>query len=156
MKSSNMTKEMDSVKLIIKNYLDERAKNDELFSKSYAKPNKNIDECFAFIVGEARKIGGDAVCVKDEVVFGWAVHYYDEDCIKISKISEEIKASAKMHVELTEEEKKKAREQAIEEYRRQCIKAEDEAAKERAKKREAKRNKHDLIFTPSLFGEGEL
>lgn len=28
-----MTKEMDSVKLIIKNYLDERAKNDELFSK---------------------------------------------------------------------------------------------------------------------------
>lgn len=43
-----------------------------------------------------------------------------------------------------------------EEYRRQCIKAEDEAAKERAKKREAKRNKHDLIFTPSLFGEGEL
>lgn len=150
-----MSTQVNQVKDAVEAYLDKRAKEDALFAASYAKPNKSIDECFDYIIGEARK-KGTMVYMSDEEVFGMAVHYYDEDCIKISKISEEIKASAKMHVELTEEEKKKAREQAIEEYRRQCIKAEDEAAKERAKKREAKRNKHDLIFTPSLFGEGEL
>ena len=134
-----MSTQVNQVKDAVEAYLDKRAKEDALFAASYAKPNKSIDECFDYIIGEARK-KGTMVYMSDEEVFGMAVHYYDEDCIKISKISEEIKASAKMHVELTEEEKKKAREQAIEEYRRQCIKAEDEAAKERAKKREAKRN----------------
>lgn len=42
-----MSKENNnSVKEAIKAYLDDRAKNDELFAKSYAKANKNIDECF--------------------------------------------------------------------------------------------------------------
>ena len=80
-----MTTEIKSAKERIKDYLDERASKDELFAKSYAKTNKNIDECYDYIVGEARKQckDSDSVCISDDVVYGWAVHYYDEDNIKV-------------------------------------------------------------------------
>lgn len=98
----------------IKNYLDERAKTDELFAKSYAKENKSLDECCAYIMGEARK-RGNAVAMTDEEVFGMAVHYYDEDDIQVNKMPAGTRAavSASQPVELTEEEKKAAREAAI-------------------------------------------
>lgn len=136
-------KEMNPVKQAIKNYLDSRAKTDELFAKAYAKENKNIDECFDFVVGEAKKQGGNAVYVPDEVVFGWAVHYYDENDIKVDKLPENMKVSAKSSVELTEDEMEKARELALQEYKQQCIdklKAADELrAKKDAEKKKAKR-----------------
>lgn len=98
----------------IKNYLDERAKTDELFAKSYAKENKSLDECCAYIMGEACK-RGNAVAMTDEEVFGMAVHYYDEDDIQVNKMPAGTRAavSAPHPVELTEEEKKAAREAAI-------------------------------------------
>ena len=131
------------VKEAIKTYLDNRAKNDELFAASYANPSKNIDECFDYVVGEARKKGGNAVYVPDEVVFGWAVHYYDEKDIKVEKLPEDMKVSAKAPVELTEDDKEKAREMAVQEYKQQCIdklKAADELrAKKEEEKKKAKR-----------------
>ena len=51
----------------------------------------------------------------DEEVFGMAIHYYDEDDIKVSKMPAGLRASIStlQPVELTEEEKKAAREAAI-------------------------------------------
>lgn len=74
----------------IKNYLDKRAESDRLFAESYRKENKSIQECCKFIYSQARKIakGGNAVGVDDDTVFGWAVHYYDEDNIKVDKVQE--------------------------------------------------------------------
>lgn len=85
-----MTTEIKSAKERIKDYLDERASKDELFAKSYAKSNKNIDECYEYIVGEARKQckDSDSICISDDVVYGWAVHYYDEDNIKVGRSTE--------------------------------------------------------------------
>jgi hypothetical protein len=119
-----MSGEMNAVKQAIKNYLDNRAKTDELFAVAYAKPHKNIDECFNYILGEARK-QGNAVYLPDDVVFGWAVHYYDEDNIKVtgnySQVHAEVAHTPK--VELTEQEKAEAKkiamERAIEEQRKQ-------------------------------------
>lgn len=71
-------------KQIIQSYLEERAKNDPLFASVYAKLNKNINECLDYILSEAKK-RGNAVCMSDDEVFGLAVHYYDEDDIKVSK-----------------------------------------------------------------------
>ena len=39
----------------IKAYLDERAQNDELFAVSYAKENKNMDDCVTFILNQVKK-----------------------------------------------------------------------------------------------------
>lgn len=98
----------------IKNYLDERAKNDELFARAYAKPNKNIDECYKYILGEARKKGTE-VGMSHEEVYGLAVHYYDEDNIKINPVygCYSVGTSSTREVELTTEDEKAAREAAI-------------------------------------------
>jgi len=80
-------KKEQSPKQVIQSYLEERAKSDSLFAVSYAKPNKKIDECYNYIIGEARKRGGNAVCMTDDEVFGLAVHYYDEDNIKVEEQS---------------------------------------------------------------------
>lgn len=108
------------LKEAIQSYLDERAKVDELFAVAYKKKNKSIDECCTYIMGEAKK-RGNAVCMSDEEVFGLAVHYYDEDNIKINKLPANVKASASgteakpvsKPVKLTEEDEKRAREEAI-------------------------------------------
>lgn len=72
----------------IKAYLDKRAQEDSLFAVTYAKENKNIKDCCSYITGRAEKeqSGGCAV-ISHEEVFGWAVHYYDEDDIKVEKTS---------------------------------------------------------------------
>jgi hypothetical protein len=69
---------------IIKNYLDQRAKEDEQFAKSYAKEHKSLDECLKYISQQARKRAENNVAmIEDAEVYGWAVHYYDEDDIKV-------------------------------------------------------------------------
>ena len=71
--------------------MDKRAKSDELFAVAYRKKNKSIDECLAYIMGEALKessmiSSGIKGCGMDnDIVFGMAVHYYDEDDIKVNK-----------------------------------------------------------------------
>ena len=82
-----MGKENQSFKQVIQSYLEQRAKRDSLFATSFAKQNKNIDECCNYIIGEAKKRGGNAVFMSDDEVFGLAVHYYDEDNIKVNKQS---------------------------------------------------------------------
>jgi hypothetical protein len=49
-------------------------------------PKKSLDEMLQYITGKAskRKTGHCAV-IDDDTVYGWAVHYYDEDNIKINK-----------------------------------------------------------------------
>lgn len=48
-------------------------------------PKKSLDEMLQYITGKAskRKTGNCAV-IDDDTVYGWAVHYYDEDDIKIN------------------------------------------------------------------------
>lgn len=149
--SNNKPTESNPVKDAIQQYLVKRAAEDELFAVSYAKPKKSLDECWKYILGEMRK-RGTAVGATEEEVYGLAVHYYDEDDIEVSKVTPVASVSrASAKVELTEEEKAKAREQALEAYRRQCI--EEERAKE--KKRNAKQVA-EAPFSPSLFTEEML
>ena len=70
----------------IKTYLDGVAEKDELFAKSYKKPNKSIKECCTFLMNEAKKAAknGCFAC-KDEEVYGLAMHYYDEDDIEVGE-----------------------------------------------------------------------
>ena len=149
----------NEVKEAIKAYLEKQAQNDPLFAAVYAKPDKNIDECFDYIVGEVRK-EGMFVYKTDQEIFGMAVHYYEEDNIKVAKLrnGESVKATApgQPNIELTEEEKVKIKQAAVEAYKEQCIKAEAAAHKERERKRrEAKREakaQEENSYVASLFG----
>ena len=155
--STQSNNNQNEVKDAIKAYLDKRAQEDTLFAAAYAKPNKNIDECFAYIIGEISK-KGSAVYISDEKVFGMAVHYYDEDDIKVSPLPKGMKVKSSATDELTDEEKAEIKAQAIQTYKQRCI--EEEAAKAKAlakKRREAKfKAQEQNIHQPSLFGEGEL
>lgn len=74
----------------IKTYLDGVAAKDELFAKSYNKPNKSIKECCAYLMSEAQKAaksnGKKEIACKDEEIYGLAMHYYDEDDIEVGEV----------------------------------------------------------------------
>ena len=67
-------------------YLAKRAETDASVAKSIEKENKSLAECYVYVRKQARKqaVNGCA-CVDEETVYGWAVHYYDEDDIKESE-----------------------------------------------------------------------
>lgn len=44
-------------KRTIKEYLDGKARTDELFAVSYAKENKNLDDCITFILNQVKASG---------------------------------------------------------------------------------------------------
>ncbi|MBF4484410.1 PcfK-like family protein [Flavobacterium sp. CSZ] len=95
----------------IQNYLEKRAAEDELFAVTYKKENKSLEECCNYIMNCAQS--GGCGGYSDNEVFGWAVHYYDEDDIKNIK-SVSGKVIVNHSVELSEEDKAKAVEQGME------------------------------------------
>lgn len=112
-------KELNDFEKAIKAYLDKRAAEDELFAKSYAKPNKSIEECCKYIEAEAcdrvaNKSGAQSYGMTDEEVYGLAVHYYDEDDIKIKPLlaRAEVMKTNEVYTP-TEEEKENARKAAL-------------------------------------------
>ena len=91
-------------------HLEQRASVDPLFSQSFANINKNIDDCCTYILNEVQKSGCNGFT--DDEVYSMAVHYYDEENIEVGRpIGARIVVN---HVvELTEDEKQQARQDAI-------------------------------------------
>ncbi len=145
-----------NAKETIQKYLDERAKTDELFAKSYSKAEKNIDECLRYIITEARRrADGETTCMSDDEVFSLAVHYYDEDHIEVDQKVDASKVkvvNAAAEIELTDEEKAQARERAIRAYQEKCIEEEKAKAAARAKaKKKAKEEAKTTYRQTSFF-----
>lgn len=139
-----MSKNTHSAKDAIKAYLDKRAASDLQFADRYAKPGKSIDECMKYIMGEAYKLQkSSSVCMTDDEVFGLAVHYYDEDDIKINTFPGHSAAAVSSSapavstpapaVKLTAKDKAAAKDEALREYKRRVMAEQVEAeAKRRA------------------------
>ena len=134
-------KTTNNFKNTIQSYLEQRAKDDELFAASYAKPNKNIDECCNFILSEVQKSGCNGF--SDDEIFGMAVHYYDEDDIKNVK-PVNARVVVNHTIELTEEDKRKAKEAALKEYEAKEIKKIEEARKKKLEKKAEKVAKQEV------------
>ncbi|WP_302559210.1 PcfK-like family protein [Phocaeicola coprocola] len=98
----------------IKNYLDSRAKEDSLFAEAYKKANKSIKECCKYIYSQARKLakGSNSVGIDDATVYGWAVHYYDEDDIKVDKVQERVEVVAPVAIQKPVKEEKPVQQKA--------------------------------------------
>ncbi len=127
----------------IKTYLDERAKNDELFAVSYTKENKNMDDCVTFILNQVKR--SKCMGLTDEEVYSLAVHFFDEDDIEVGN-SIACNVIVNHTVELTEEEKAKARQEALKEYQaEQLRKMQKRTNKPKTPKAQPE------ITTPSLF-----
>lgn len=140
-------KTSEAFKKTIREYLEQIAKEDQLFAASYAKENKNIDECCNYILQEVQKSGCNGF--SDEEIFGMAIHYYDEDGIK-NVIPVNAKVVVNHVVELTEEEKRSAKEAALKEYEAKEMKKIEEDRKKKLEKKAEKAAKENIL-QPSLF-----
>lgn len=132
-------------KQVIKQYLDNRAKEDELFAAKYANPKKNLDDCVQYILSEVKKSGKCGFA--DDEIYGMAVHYYDEEEIKVGKAGE-CQVVINHAVELTDAEKQKARKEAIEVYKKEqlaALKAEKEKKQEAKPKQTQQESQLDLF-----------
>ena len=114
----------------IAEYLNQRAMTDPLFAPNLKKPHKNIEECVTYILNEVQKSGCNGF--DDDEIYSMAVHYYDEDNIEIGKPIN-CQVAVNHVVELTEEEKAEARQEAIKQYQREEL-AKIQKRNERPKK----------------------
>ena len=94
----------------IKAYLEERAENDALFAVKFANPSKSVDDCVTYILNQVQKSGCNGFT--DAEVYGMAIHYYEEKEIEVGNPIN-CKVVVNHTVELTEEEKEEARQEAI-------------------------------------------
>ena len=94
----------------IRTYLDKMAESDALFAVKYANPSKSLSECITYIICQVQKSGCNGF--EDDEIFGMAVHYWEESEIEVGKPIN-CKVVVNRAVELTEEEKEKARQDAM-------------------------------------------
>ena len=80
----NLEAKTDNEKLILK-HLEENAS--DVLREKINSGKKTLKECWEYIRGEARKkaVNGCA-CIDDATVFGWAIHFFEEDGIKPAKV----------------------------------------------------------------------
>ena len=80
--SENLTNE----ERIIAEYIEENA-SDVLVDKINSG-NKGISDCWSYIYKQAENEakGSKAICLSDNVVFGLAIHYFEEDSIKAGDV----------------------------------------------------------------------
>lgn len=106
-------KSTDKFKQTIREYLERRGSRDPLFARIITKPGKNMDDCITHILETVQKSGCNGFT--DDEVYSMAIHYFDEDNIKVGSLPSSIKVIVNHTVELTEEEKKKAHDIAMKE-----------------------------------------
>ena len=124
-------------------YLEQRAEEDALFAKKYRNPAKNMDECVTHILNYVQKSGCNGFT--DGEIFGQAIHYYEENEIEVGKPMN-CQVVVNHVVELTEEEKAEARQNAVRRYQ------EDELRKLQNRNRPSARK--ETQPQPSLFDLG--
>lgn len=121
-------------------YIEKEKQADPLFAKCVDdQPKKTIQGCVNYILNEVEKSG--IAGWTDAEIFGMAKHFYDERELK-DPGAIKAKVVVNHHVDLSEEEKAKAKEKALQEYQeaeRKKLEKKAQADKERAAKREEQR-----------------
>ena len=98
-----------SAQKIVLDYLEANAS--EVLAEKIKTGNKTLGQCWTYIVKQAQKQKeGNCACIPDVEVFGWAIHFFEEDSLTEKETA---KPSAKVEVKKAEpkpkaEPKKKA------------------------------------------------
>jgi len=127
----------------IKTFLDEKAKGDSAFAEKYSNKKKSISDCCKFIISEVKKTRRQGFA--DDEIYGLAIHYYDEENLDFNpKDADSCKVVVNKEIQLTEEDKRKIKEEARkklheEEMRKQLRKLKEEQEKEQRKKEAAEK-----------------
>ena len=103
----------------IREYLEGMAENDALFAVKFANPTTSMEDCVTYIINQVQKSGCNGFA--DDEIFGMAVHYWEENEIEVGKPLTNCQVVVNHTVELTEEEKEQARQDAINKLRDEVI-----------------------------------
>jgi len=89
-----LTDNMTAEERIIAEYIEENA-SDVLVEKINSG-DKGIADCWSYIYrcAENEAKGKKTLCLADAVVFGWAIHYFEEDSIKKGTVPEKAPKAA--------------------------------------------------------------
>lgn len=121
----------DYFKETIKNYLDEKAKNDELFRAKYEVNPRPIDDVVTYILNQVQKSGCHGFC--DDEIYGMAVHFYEENITDIGKPMNNCNVYVNHQVELSEEEKEEQRKIALKRFQDEELRKLEQRNKPKAK-----------------------
>lgn len=149
----NLAADGNNQKIVLA-YLEENA-SDSLVDRINSG-KKTMKDCWSYITSQARKMAvNNCACIEDKEVFGWAVHFFEEDDIKPETVKNEkketnpethekyMKQLEAQHAKLKEEEEKKKAEKE----------AEKKAAEERKiREREDRKNVPGQLDFFSLLG----
>ena len=144
----------DGLSKAIGAYLVGKMAEDEPLKKAYEDRKITLKATCDFITECARKkLGGTSGAVDDDEVYGWAIHYVQDEPVKVSESAT---------YTLTEEEKESAKAKAIREYEAAERKKLEDKAKKEAERQQAKIRKAEeereksgqmsLFDDMSLFG----
>jgi hypothetical protein len=143
--NSNGLKASTPFERTIQNYLENYASQDEAFKERYNNPDKNIVECCNYIMNQVKKSGCNGFA--DEEIYKMARDYYVDEISKddVKAISGTVVVNHT--VELTEEEKVKARVEAMKRFEEECLQEErkkrEEEMKAQAKAEEKARKQEE-------------
>lgn len=67
-------------------FIEKKAEEDPSIARNILKEKKSLEECYKYIKAEISKLARDnpVIITTDEPVYEMAIHYYDEDNIKIA------------------------------------------------------------------------
>jgi hypothetical protein len=136
-------KSTEIFKRTIRNYLEQRAVNDELFAVAYRKPHKNIDDCITYILNTVRKSGCNGFA--DDEIYSLATHFWDEDDIDVGKPFD-CQVIVNHTVELTIEEKEEARKEAIQRLQDEAYRQMKQPGKKSVAKQTVANEQLNLFF----------
>lgn len=138
--ATNTMKGTQAFQDTIAQYLMARAEQDPMVAVKLANPSKTMEQCCAYIIGEVKKSG--CCGFSDDEIYGWAMHFWDEPEIEVGNTTANCQVVVNHIVELTEEEKEQARQDAIAKLR------DEEMAKMRRPKTTEKKHQ---VEQASLF-----
>lgn len=150
---------------MIKSFLERKAESDSVLAERLKIKGKSMEECCRYIVQEVkRKATGQWAACTDEEVYGLAVHYWDEDDVKVNETSS---CKVVTNRKLTPDEKKEAGElkkRADEMKKKKAVELKDKAksmageAKKRRKDEDGKKaeKKRDDDGTLFLFTDEDF
>ena len=94
---------------IVLDYLTKNAS--EPLKEKINNGKKTLSQCWSYIVSEAKKLAkNNCACVDDETVFGWAVHFFEEDSIEAKDhYNSKVKSTVKTTKANTKPIKKKSK-----------------------------------------------
>lgn len=137
-------KSTDRFKETIREYLEKRGAKDPLFAQIITKPGKNMDDCISHILNTVQKSGCNGFT--DDEVYNMAIHYFDEDNLKVDSFPSHMKVVVNHQVNLTEEEKAEAKANAIKKFEeRETIKLQEAKLAEEKKAEKALEKKKEKL-----------